>query len=188
MPNSKLLHPSGALVSTCMAAAAAVYTCMVLITLAHLQDVSGGMPVFDMRPTGYDMEDAQNLLAALGPAGRQYYLWRQIPLDLVYPALFGFSFFLLAIWLGVKLQAFQRSLTVCAYIAVAAAVFDYVENFLIILILRDFPNLSDTLVGAANMATVVKSGLVTVYFMGVVVVLFVWAVQVARRSGLHLGR
>lgn len=176
-PNGTANRPSGITVSLWMTAAVFIYVLMIQITLARLQEMSGGSPVFDMMPAGYDSQFAQNLLTALGAEGRHYYLWRQIPLDLIYPALFGMSFFLLATWLAGKLQAYQRILGLTALVAVAVAVFDYIENIFIILMLRQFPELSDTLVGAASMATLFKSGLTTIYFVVVMVVLLVWAIR-----------
>ena len=87
MPIHQPNRPSGIAVSFWMAAALSVYALMMLITLARLLEMSGGIPVFDMMPAGYDNEYALSLLTALGSDGRNYYLWRQIPLDLIYPAL-----------------------------------------------------------------------------------------------------
>lgn len=170
-------RPSGITVSIWMTAAVFIYALMIQITLARLQEMSGGSPVFDMMPAGYDTQFAQSLLTALGVEGRQYYLWRQIPLDLIYPALFGTSFFLLATWLAGKLQAFQRILGLMALVAVAAAAADYIENIFIILMLRHFPNLSDPLVSAASVATLFKAGLQTIYVIALVGVLLVWATR-----------
>jgi len=173
MPIHQPNRPSGIAVSLWMSAALSVYALMMLITLARLLEMSGGIAVFDMMPTGYDAEYASNLLAALGSDGRNYYLWRQIPLDFIYPALFGISFFMLSTWLAGKLPAFQRILRLSAIVALAAGVFDYVENIFIILMLRNYPDLSEVLVLAASIATLTKSGLTMIYFTVLIVVLLV---------------
>ncbi|PCJ93140.1 MAG: hypothetical protein COA52_06895 [Hyphomicrobiales bacterium] len=177
MPIHQPNRPSGITVCFWMAAAASIYALMILITLARLQEMSGGIPVFDMMPTGYDSQFAHSLLTAIGGEGRQYYLWRQIPLDLIYPALFGTSFYLLANWMAGKLHVFQRILRLTALVAVAVGVADYIENFFIILMLRDYPNLSDALVNAASIATLLKSSLTLIYFIVLIVVLLAWAIQ-----------
>lgn len=171
MPTHQPNRPSGAAVSYWMAAALSIYALMMLITLARLLEMSGGSPVFDMMPAGYDSQYALDLLTDLGSDGRNYYLWRQIPLDLIYPALFGISFFLLANWMADKLPAFQRILRLAAMIALAAGVFDYIENIFIILMIRNYPDLSELLVNVASVATLSKSGLTMIYFTVIVAVL-----------------
>lgn len=170
-------RPLGITVCFWLAAAVFIYALMLLITLPKLQEISGGIPMFDMMPSGYDSEFADRLLTALGVEGRQYYLWRQIPLDLIYPALFGTSFFLLAAWLAGKLHAFQRVLGLAALVAGAAGVSDYIENIFIVLMLRNLPDLSDTLVSAANIATIFKSGLTMIYFVILLLVLLAWVIR-----------
>lgn len=177
MPIHQPNSPSGIAVSFWMAAALSVYASMMLITLARLLEMSGGIPVFDMMPAGYDNEYASSLLTALGSDGRNYYLWRQIPMDLIYPALFGISFFLLATWLVGKLPAFQRILRLSAMVALAAGAFDYIENIFIILMIRNYPDLPDLLVNAASIATLSKSGLTMIYFTVLIVVLLVRVIQ-----------
>jgi len=181
MPTHQLKRPSGIVVCFWMTAALFIYAVMILITLASLQEMSGGIPVFDMMLAGYDIQYAHSLLTVLGVDGIDYYLWRQIPLDLIYPALFGISFFLLATWLAGKLNGFQRVLRLTALVAVAAGVYDYIENIFIVLMLRSFPELPDTLVGAASIATIFKSGLTMTYFVVIVVVLLAKAIQFAFR-------
>ena len=157
MPIHQPYRPSGTAVSLWIAAALTVYAMMMLITLARRLEISGGIPVFDMMPAGYDNQYALDLLSALGSEGRDYYLWRQIPLDFIYPALFGISFFLLATWLADKTPAFQRILRLTAVVALAAGAFDYIENIFIILVIRNYPDLSELLVQAASVATLFKS-------------------------------
>lgn len=180
MPIHQPNHPSGIVVCYWMTAAVFIYALMILITLAKLQQMSGGTPVFDMMPMGYDRQFAQNLLTALGAEGRRYYFWRQIPLDLIYPMLFGTSFYLLATWLAHKLQALQRTLGLIALVVVAAAIADYIENIFIILMLHHYPNLSDTLVSMASIATLFKAGLQTIYFIIIIMVLLVSAIQAVK--------
>jgi len=48
--------------------------------------------LFDMSPTGYSYAQALELLRSLGAEGRSTYLTVQIPIDLVYPAMFSASY------------------------------------------------------------------------------------------------
>ena len=58
-----------------------------------------GINLFDLSPTGYSFEYAIKLLDTLGSDGRELYLYRQLPLDFIYPGLFAVSFSLLLYWL-----------------------------------------------------------------------------------------
>lgn len=71
-------------------AATGIYLSMIYGSLTHLEGLSGQRP-FDMRPGGYTFSQAHSLLDALGVSGRGFYLTRQIPLDLIYPALLALT-------------------------------------------------------------------------------------------------
>ena len=72
-----------------------LYGFMILITIPKVMQYTQGMKIFDMMPTGYDAEYAKTLLDTLGTAGRNTYLYSQIPADLIYPGLFGISYCIL---------------------------------------------------------------------------------------------
>jgi hypothetical protein len=77
---------SGRFVALAAAVSIGILLVMVLGTLPHLQQMAGGLTPFDLRPNGYTAEEAQALLAALGTAGRDFYLNVQLRIDLIYPA------------------------------------------------------------------------------------------------------
>ena len=136
-----------------------VYAIMIFGTLAHLEAVSGYRP-FDMRPLGYTYSDADQLLAGLGPDGRAYYLTRQIPLDLFYPALLGLTFVSTLRWLEQRLPH-RRWVRIGIATAIAAAACDYAENLGVVAMILTWPDLSSYLVGSASIATTAKSALTT---------------------------
>jgi len=135
--------------------AASVYFAMIFITLAHLQTVAGQIP-FDMRPTGYSREDADVLLNALGEDGRAYYLRYQISLDTLYPALLAMTLVAAIGWLAVH---FTHRIILRAGVAlsVGAALFDYGENLGIVVMLLNWPNISDSLVNLVSAASISKA-------------------------------
>lgn len=147
----------------------ALYGGMVFGPLASLHGMAGAAPM-DMRPTGYAPDAVREFLDALGVAGRRLYLTRQIPMDMVYPALLALTLVGWLAWMG-------RG---GGWIAVVAAVFDYTENLLIVAMIWGFPDVPDGLVRAASGATVLKSGFSTVAFVWVI-----WAagVSVYRSKG-----
>lgn len=144
-----------------------IYLVMVLGTLKHLTDLAVVLP-FDLRPTGYSQVDAAMLLEALGEAGRQYYLTRQIPLDTLYPALLALTLISTLRWRSVR---FGPSLMtrIGVQSAILAATFDYLENLGIGLML--LVGADPTLVQAASTATMLKSALTTAAMLAVVATL-----------------
>jgi hypothetical protein len=93
---------------------------MLVWSLPRLRDLSGGLDPFDLRFFGYDSAAARALLAALGPAGRSFYLTVQQGLDTAFPALLAMT-----LALAYALLAPPTAARVLTLIAVAAAALDY---------------------------------------------------------------
>ena len=180
MPRLREWTPSGRLVLGLFVATQAVYLAMVLVTLPHLRGLAGGNDPFDLMPTGYDLPYAQYFLDAIGAEGRTYYLWRQIPLDLVYPALFGIGYGALWLWLVAR-AGLAPVLRFFALLAPLAGAADYLENGLIGLMLCRFPDLTSNLVSAANAATLLKSWTTIIFLFGLPLPLAVIAYRWTRR-------
>ncbi len=149
-------------------AAAIIYLLMIGTTLPQMEDMSGGVP-FDMQPFGYGVSAAVELLNALGEDGRNYYLTRQIPLDMMYPALLAVTLASMMKWFGLSgvntgLVRISIALSVCA------ALFDYAENLGVSIMILKWPNLPHMLVQASSLATISKSCL-TVAALVIILVL-----------------
>lgn len=145
----------------------AVYLTMVLWSLPHLQQMAGGLPGFDLRPMGYSVAEARDLLAALGPSGAEFYLNVQLWLDMAYPVLMAavliFSFIKLA--KGTWAWALAGG-------AVVIAACDYLENLAVAGMLRAGPEaVTDAMINAAAGWTVWKSGSSALVFTALLVLL-----------------
>ena len=116
-------------------------------------------------PTGYSFEYVIKLLDTLGSDGRELYLYRQLPLDFIYPGLFAGSCSLLLSWLFLKTQQTNSKLFYFCYIPLAAGLFDYLENIFIVSILASYPNVSEVSISLASTMTIAKSALTTVFFV-----------------------
>ncbi len=169
---------SGLAAVGCGLAAATVYYLMTTVTLSHLEAISGHVP-FDMRPSGYGLQDATALLDGLGAQGRSYYLTRQIPLDTVYPALLALTLVTTICWLGRRIPK-SRLVRVGVAISVGSALFDYVENLGIIAMIWSWPDVSALNVYAATTATILKSVLTTSAVLLTLCIGFVWMRQPKR--------
>jgi hypothetical protein len=142
----------------------AIYLAMLLWTIPALTSGAGGLLPFDMRPRGYSLSEALAYLRALTPEARALYLGPQHWLDTVFPGL-------LALWL---LMAYRRLLTpagrwVLGTVAVAGAVFDYLENAAVGGLLRIAPeDVTAQMVAAASRWTQLKSAAVSLAMLALV--------------------
>ena len=85
-----------------------VYAIMLTITIPKVMSYAGGMKLLDMMPTGYNAGYVNSLLNALGSEGRNTYLFQQIPIDLIYPFLFGITYCLLYAFIIKKRSSASR--------------------------------------------------------------------------------
>lgn len=153
----------------------ALYLLMIAVTLARIETLSGLTP-FDMRPLGYGPDDAKNLLSALGPEGRSFYLRRQLPLDAVYPAVLSLTLCFSLSWFGRHLRR-RNIVGVGIAVSLGAGFFDYAENAGIAAMILNWPDVPDWLVYTTSSATVVKSAM-TVFAIAITAVLgFAWLLQ-----------
>ena len=142
-----------------------VYVIMLVYTIPQVMRHASGMNLFDLSPTGYSFEYANELLGLLGRTGRDLYLYTQLPLDFIYPGLFAISCCLLLSWLLLKTQDTSSKMFYFCFIPVMAGVFDYLENICVIRLLTLYPDISDTSVFIASSMTIVKSGLTMIFFV-----------------------
>lgn len=125
-------------------------------SLVRLRSMTGGLGILDME-LHYSGRHAYDLLTALGPGGRSFYLWRMLAaLDVVLPVLFAA---VLSVGMAVGFrgligeQSRIRRLQVLPLIALAA---DYSENVLIAFLLLRFPVEHSRIAALAGWVTTTK--------------------------------
>lgn len=148
-----------------------VYAIMLTITIPKVMSYAGGMKLLDMIPTGYNAGYVNSLLNALGSEGRNTYLFQQIPIDLIYPFLFGITYCLLYAFIMKKLNKLDSFLFYLCFIPVFAGLFDYLENIGIITLLKGYPENITTMSKITSIFSVLKSSLSTIYFMTLLIAL-----------------
>lgn len=131
---------------------------------------AGGMKLLDMMPTGYNAGYVNSLLNALGSEGRNAYLFQQIPIDLIYPFLFGITYCLLYAFIIKKLNKLNSFLFYFCFIPILAGLFDYLENIGIITLLKGYPENITTMSRITSIFSVLKSTLSTIYFVSLIIV------------------
>jgi len=159
-----------------------VYIFMLTVTIPKTTEFSNGMKLLDMMPTGYDLNYVSELFTSLGENGRLTYLTNQIPVDMIYPLLFGLSYCLL---LGFFLKKLKKLNSPCVYLCVIpiiAGIADYLENIGIITMLKNYPELKETAVYTTNIFSVIKSISTSVFFIALIVILITFGIKVLNRK------
>ena len=150
-----------------------LYALMLLWSIPAVQDFSNGLALLDMMPTGYSEEYIARLFAALGPYGRKAYLYWQLPIDMVYPFLFGVTYYMLLIWVLTKLRLLHTFWTNFVYLPLIAGFFDYSENIGIILLLNSYPEMPPFLGIITNVFTIAKSVTTSLYFSALLIFILI---------------
>jgi len=142
-----------------------IYSIMLLVTIPKTMLFSNGMKLLDMMPAGYDSVYVNTLFETLGVKGRAVYLYNQIPIDMIYPFLFGISYCLLIAYFLKKLDKLNTPFFYLCLLPIIAGIADYLENFGIIYMLNNYPNLSQFSIDATNIFSILKSMTTTIYFI-----------------------
>lgn len=148
-----------------------IYATMLIITIPELMQFSGEMKILDMMPMGYNVQYVHSLFDTLGTSGREAYLCHQLPLDLIYPGLFGISSCLVLAYFLNKLGKLDGKSFYCCLLPLFSGLFDYAENIGIISMLGTYPNISVFQIQITSVFTVLKSVLTTVYFVILIITL-----------------
>lgn len=158
-----------------------VYALMLTITIPNVMGHAEGMKLLDMMPMGYDLEYVSALFEALGQEGRESYLYRQIPMDMLYPLLFGISFSLLLAYFLNKLNRLKAPFLYLCLLPLLAGAADYAENIGIITMLTDYPEISRNAVTMTNSFSLLKSTCTTLYFVVLIGALFALGIKSLRK-------
>jgi len=150
------------------------YALMFFWSMPALSEMSGGLALFDLRPGGYDLQEAKELLSALGADGRDFYLNVQQPLDLVFPVLLGLTL-VLAVFLLTPTRLGWWRYPLCLA-PIPGVVLDYMENAAVRLMLLSGPDdISVRSVADAAGRTLAKSILYSLAIGLVLALLALWA-------------
>ena len=164
-------HLNGKLILFLFVVTNIIYATMMLVTIPKVMQFSDGMQLLDMLPTGYDHAYVRALFDTLGDQGRNAYLYRQIPVDMIYPGLFGISYCLLMAYFLNKLGKLESNYFYLCLIPIFSGIFDYGENIGIITMLNSYPDISMIAAKVTNIFSILKSTSTSIYFMSLIVCL-----------------
>jgi hypothetical protein len=159
-----------------------VYTFMLSVSIPKTMEFSNGMKLLDMMPTGYDLNYVNELFTSLGENGRLTYLTNQIPVDMVYPLLFGLSYCLLLGYFLKKLNKLNSQYSNLCVIPIITGIADYLENIGIIIMLKSYPELKETSVYTTNIFSVIKSISTSIFFIALIVILIALGIKVLNKK------
>lgn len=154
-----------------------VYIFMLTVTIPKTMGFSNGMKLLDMMPMGYDLNYVIELFTSLGEIGRETYLTNQIPVDMIYPLLFGLSYCLLLGYFLKKLHKLNTSYIYLCFLPIIAGIADYFENFGIITLLKSYPDLTENAVKITNSFSIIKSISTSVFFMVLIMMLIILGIK-----------
>jgi len=154
-----------------------IYAFMLFVTIPKTVAYSGGMKLLDMMPQGYDSEYVNELFSKLGKEGRDVYLFNQIPVDMVYPLLFGITYTLLIAYFLKKLNKLNTSMFLLCLIPIIGGIADYLENIGIITMLNDYPDLSAVQISTTNIFSIIKSVSTTLFFIVLIVIIILVGIK-----------
>jgi len=159
-----------------------VYAIMLTVTIPKTMTFSNGLKLLDMMPLGYDLEYINTLFETLGDNGRQVYLTNQLPIDMIYPFLFGVSYCLLIGYFLKKLDKLDSVYFYLCFLPLIAGLADYAENFGIITMLINFPDSSLTSARVTNVFSVIKSMTTTVFFIVLIITLLMFGIKTLKET------
>jgi hypothetical protein len=148
-----------------------VYLFMLAFTIPTTMAFSKGMKLLDIMPMGYDLNYVKELFSSLGEKGRETYLTTQLPLDMVYPLLFGLSYSLLIAYFLNKLNKLNAPYVFLCILPILGGVADYVENLGIMIMLNSYPDLTWGLVRITALFSIIKSSSSSLFFIALLLVL-----------------
>jgi hypothetical protein len=158
-----------------------IYAIMLGLTIPIVSGYAAGLKLLDMMPMGYDFDYVNTLFNTLGPKGREMYLYRQLPVDMVYPALFGISYCLLLAFFLKKLNKFNSKLFYLCLLPLFTGLADYMENIGIINLLTTYPNLTSGIVTTTAFFSLFKSSITTLYFLILMGTIVLFGIKTLRK-------
>lgn len=159
-----------------------VYAFMLMVTIPKTMEFANGMKLLDMMPTGYDFNYVNKLFSSLGDIGRETYLTSQIPVDMIYPLLFGISYCLVMAYFLKKINKLKTPFIYLCLLPIIAGIADYSENIGIITMLNSYPDFKETTVNITSMFSVIKSISTSIFFVALLVVLILLGIKLLTKK------
>jgi hypothetical protein len=137
---------------------------------------SGGLAILDMRMS-YTPEEAYQLFAALGTAGRQAYRTLHLVPDMLFPISYALLFAFTGAWFLVRLLPLEHPLQWLILTPLISGLADILENLSLVVSGLVYPNRIDWLAQVASLLTKIKFGLMPVGAVFLIIITVVWFIR-----------
>lgn len=131
---------------------------------------------------GFTPERGYSILESYGEEGRKVYQFVESFVDIIYPIIYTTAFILLISFLFNKNNWNARKVGILNIVPLAGMVFDMLENFGIIQMLRAFPEKVDFWAKFASNAGLIKWGFAGITILLVLGGLIVWILSLLRKK------
>lgn len=148
---------------------------------AYTEDSVGGAgsPDTDMMYSGQDLYD---IAESYGQEGRETYVLLRWTFDLVWPLVYTFFILSMIIWIAKPVS--YKWVHKVYWLPILAMLLDYLENTLVTIVMVNFPKKLIALGQVASFASMLKWGVLSLAFIGILVVLFARIVnRLSRKKG-----
>lgn len=137
---------------------------------------SGGLTILDLRET-FSPDDAYELFTALGPAGRQAYMFLHLVPDLVFPIGYALTFTFISSWFLVRLLPLDHRLQWLSLIPLISGLADVLENISLVICNLAYPGRIDWLARSAHLLTKLKFGLLPIGLVFLITIVVAWFIR-----------
>ena len=159
-----------------------VYAFMLMVTIPKTMAFANGMKLLDMMPAGYDFNYVKKLFNALDDIGRETYLTSQIPVDMIYPLLFGISYCLVMGYFLKKINKLHTPFIYLCLLPIVAGIADYLENMGIITMLNNYPDITETMVLTSSIFSIIKSISTSMFFVALLIILILLGIKLLTKK------
>jgi hypothetical protein len=133
----------------------------------------------------YDAAEVQTLFEKLGTEGRDVYRFVTGKIDMIYPLVYVMLLMLVLTSLIRKLTVPGSRFALLALLPLGGMLFDYLENFSTLRLLRNYPNITEDEVSMGEMLTRIKHGFL---FLSLILVLFLAILFLIKKLLIRRGR
>lgn len=140
----------------------------------QITDIAGKkLATLDVR-WSYSIDDVDLLFTEMGAEGRAIYQFVESRIDMIFPLIYGPLFFLLWAFFLKEILSKDSKLHYLSVLAGSTMVFDYVENFSILHLLRSYKQLSEGMVLFSATFTFIKKSLFIFSLLGIIILFLIW--------------
>src|SRR5690625_5205932 len=104
---------------------------------------------------------------------------------MIYPLLFGLSYCLLLAYLLKKLKKLNAPFIYLCLLPIIAGIADYMENFGIITLLKNYPDLTKGMVSTTSLFSVIKSISTSLFFVTLIIILILLGIRAISKKKTH---